>query len=186
MFDPIDTAGDATIVEGIIAEGQVQERDGDRNLNLEQYEGRGVVIAFLPEGDDGSGITADAAYDVTLDADAGTFTLDVDVDGGGAATTAAIAFDALPAAVKAAIVALANVGANDVEVTGAAGAFTVTFGGALAGVPVVLTADDANLDLGAGAGTATVTETSTAAAAGAEARYRFAAAELAGEFPAVP
>lgn len=62
----------------------------------------------------------------------GTFTLSF-----GGRTTTAIAYNATPAAVQAALIALPNVNANDVVVTGTAGGpYTVTYSGALAGQDV--------------------------------------------------
>lgn len=180
-FTPVDTAGDVTLVEGIIQEGEIQARDGDVNLNLHDYNGRGVVLAVLPDG--GDSITRDETVELTLtDATGGTLDLGVSVDGGGVQTAAAIAFDATSAQLKTAIVALSNVGAQDVDVVGdAGGPYTITFGGALAGTPIAVTVDGSDLT-GVGAA-ADVVELVAGTPAGAESRYRFAAAEIAGEYP---
>lgn len=93
-----------------------------------------------------------AVYTITSNATpatAGTFTLTFNGE-----TTAAIAFDANAAAVKAAIVALGSVGALDVTTADSGGGtdlgdashvVTITFGGALAGVDVDGSADMSGL-----------------------------------------
>lgn len=83
-----------------------------------------------------------AVWTLTLPdgADGGDYTLVVTIDGV-ADETAAIAFDANAAAIDAAIEALDNVGAGDVAVAGA-GPFTLTFGGALANVDVLVAVGD--------------------------------------------
>ena len=64
----------------------------------------------------------------------GTFTITLDGE-----TTAAIAYNATTAAVQAALEGLSNLAPGDVTVTGSAGAYVLTYGGASAGrdVPAV-------------------------------------------------
>jgi hypothetical protein len=78
-------------------------------------------------------------------------------------TTAAIAAAATAAQVQAALVALSNIGAGDVTVTGSAGGpYTVTFGGALANTNVAqMTATPTG-----GSGTVTVATTTAGGADG--------------------
>lgn len=77
-------------------------------------------------------------------ADGGTFKLEVRVGGRGSwQETAAIAYNATGATIDAAVEALSNVGAGNVAVTGsAAGPWTATFGGALAGKVVEVRVSD--------------------------------------------
>lgn len=74
----------------------------------------------------------------------GTYTLSVNVQGAGAQTTAAIAFDATAAAVQEALEALSNVYVGDVTVTGTT-TKTVTFGGSLRLESIALTGSGAGL-----------------------------------------
>lgn len=98
--------------------------------------------------------THDEIQDVTVDATSGTFTLDYNGQ-----VTAPLAFDATADAVKAAIVALPNIGSGDIEVTGGPGAlgggtpYAVRFTGAFAGANVAEIAADAS-GLSGGAATA--------------------------------
>lgn len=94
---------------------------------------------------------------ITLtDETGGTFTISVDVAGGGVQTTLPIAYDAPAVTVDTMLEALSNVGAGNVAVTGnAGGPYTLTFGGALAETEgIVVTVDDTLLT--PGAATATV------------------------------
>lgn len=86
----------------------------------------------------------------------GTFTLTLNGE-----TTAAIAFDATAATVRAALEALPSISAGDVAVTGAAGGpYTVTFGGTLAGTNVpAMTASGAGLTGGTTPGVTIATPT---------------------------
>ena len=78
----------------------------------------------------------------------GTFTITFD-----AQTTGAIAYDASSATVQTAIIALSNVGASDVAVTGSAGGpYTATFQGDLANTSVTPTASGASLTGGTSPG----------------------------------
>lgn len=108
---------------------------------------------FAPTGttaptDTATGLTAiaDEVQTVTISGTptGGTFTLTY-----AGQTTTAIAYNANAAAVQAALVALSNIGANDVRVTGGPGpgtAFVVTFHGALGNTDVALmTASAASL-----------------------------------------
>jgi hypothetical protein len=94
----------------------------------------------------------DERQTVTVDATGGTFTLTY-----AGQTTAAIAFDAAASAVKSALVALSNIGADDVAVTGGPGdaggttPYTVRFTALLSGTNVAaMTADATSLTGGAG------------------------------------
>lgn len=60
---------------------------------------------------------------ITIDATGGTFTASWDGEG----PTGAIDFDAAPAAVQAALEALANIDGGDIAVSGTAGAYVITF-----------------------------------------------------------
>lgn len=88
----------------------------------------------------------------------GTFSLTVTVDGD-AQETAAIAFDADAAAVQAALIALSNVPAGGVTVTGTT-TKTVTFLGAMTDAVVTLALTDNNLT-GGSSPSVTVTESAT-------------------------
>ena len=82
---------------------------------------------------------------VTVDATGGTFTLAFNSQ-----TTGAIAFDATPAAVQAALEALSNFAPGDVAVTGSASNYTVEFQGVYAATNVnQLVGNGANLTGGA-------------------------------------
>lgn len=93
----------------------------------------GTVLAIATTGSEKAVLyagTSDEVQTVTVTGapTGGTFTLTFSGQ-----TTAAIAFNATAAQVQAALVALSNIGANDVTVTGAdGGPYTVTFGGDLA------------------------------------------------------
>ncbi len=83
-------------------------------------------------------------------ASAGTFTLTVN-----GVTSAAIQFDATPAIVQAALEAMSNIAPGAVVASGAAGdlgdagyVLTLTWGGALAGTNVVITADQTGISAG--------------------------------------
>jgi hypothetical protein len=88
----------------------------------------------------------------------GTFSLFVAVDGAEPEETAAIAYNATTGAVDTAIENLADVPAGSLTVGGAAGAWTLTFGGDLANVDVVVTLGDNNLTGGTNP-SATIAET---------------------------
>lgn len=96
----------------------------------------------------------------------GTFTLIVDVDGD-VEETAAIAWNASPADVDTAIEALANVPAGSVTVTGTAGTtttngtYTVTFGGDLATIDVLMRAGANNLTGGTNPAVTVAEDTAT-------------------------
>lgn len=76
-------------------------------------------------------------------ADGGTFQLEVSVDGGAFEETTALDWDSTTAEVDAAIEALDSVPAGGVAVTGTAGvAYTLTFGGGLAGRDVTVRVSD--------------------------------------------
>lgn len=88
----------------------------------------GTVYYSDTNGDIVAGLDEVQTVTVTGTPTGGTFTLTFDEQ-----TTAAIDFDATAAEVQAALVALSNIGTNDVSVSGdAGGPFTVTFGGTLA------------------------------------------------------
>jgi hypothetical protein len=100
-----------------------------------EISGSGIGRLFT----DGTYMTGDAVYSVTIDpaVSGGTFTLTYS-----AQTTSAIAFDATAVQVQAALVALSNIGPNDVRVTGGPGdvdPYIVTFTGALGEAPITLT-----------------------------------------------
>lgn len=112
---------------------------GDRReYDLYFVDGQG---AFAPWSGDASYVPLLALGDCG-NPSTGTFTLTYSGQ-----TTTAIAFDASPAAVQAALEALSNIGTGDVLVTGEAGKYyVVTFGGALAGADVdEITGDGAGL-----------------------------------------
>jgi hypothetical protein len=108
--------------------------------------------------------TSDEVQTVTITGDptGGTFTLTYSGQ-----TTAAIDFDATAQEVEDALVALSNIGAGDVDVTGEAGGpYTVTFGGALADTNVAqMTADGGNLTGGTTPDVAVATATAGGVAA---------------------
>lgn len=111
----------------------------------------------------GGGDAANAAYSIlATGASAGTFTLAVtNPQTGVAETTAAIPFGANAAAVKSALVALTFIDPADVTTSGGPlpnTAVPVTFTGALAGLPVTMTADRSGLTGGPG----TILTTTTA------------------------
>lgn len=92
----------------------------------------------------------------------GSYTLDVTADGS-TAETAAIAYNATAAAVQAAIVALANVPADGVTVTGSAGGpYTVTFAGELTDEVVTVALNDNSLTGGSTPSVTTVESAATA------------------------
>lgn len=96
---------------------------------------------------------------ITIDATGGTFTISY-----AGQTTAAIDFDATGAEVQAALVALSNIGPNDVSVTREDDVITVEFTGLLAKTNVAaMTTDPAELT--GGAGTADVATTVAGVAA---------------------
>jgi len=139
-FTPVETANDATIVQGVIFEGQIQARDGDVNLNLHEYNGRAVTLVVM--ADRAEDEIASAVQRVTVTATGGTFTLEYDGD-----ETAAIDFDETAANVELALEALDGIAPGDVVVTGdPGGPFTITFAGDLEeiGVPTIV-ADGAAL-----------------------------------------
>lgn len=83
-------------------------------------------------------LTANTKYSVSVDADAGTFTLTVDGQ-----TTSGIAYNAATSAVKSALEALSSV--DTVNVTGSASNYTVEFTGSSAGSDVTLTGSGTGL-----------------------------------------
>ena len=94
----------------------------------------------------------------------GTFTITYDGQ-----TTAGIAYNAAASAVESALVALSNIGASDVDVTGSAGGpYTVTFQGDLANTSVTPTASGAGLT-----GGTTPSVTVAAVAAGTASLWTF-------------
>lgn len=112
---------------------------------LRSLAGRGAAFAAdtLPRG-------VDAVFTVTVTATAGTFTLAF-----GGSVSAPVAFNATPAAVGAALAAMASIGPGNVTVTGAVGAYVVTFTGRLGTWPLPpLTASNVGLT-----GTVAVTAT---------------------------
>ena len=93
---------------------------------------------------------------VTVDATSGNFTITVEGQ-----TTASIAENAAASAVQTALVALSNVVAGDVVVTGSAGGpFTLTWGGNFAGQTVEVTVAD--VDLSGGGDSVTITTSQAA------------------------
>lgn len=87
----------------------------------------GVLAKIAADGDTNEQQTITLA-----NATGGTFTLTYSGQ-----TTAAIAYNAAASAVQSALIALSNIGASDVSVSGSAGGpYTVTFQGALAGTDV--------------------------------------------------
>lgn len=95
----------------------------------------------------------DEVQSLTIDALSGTYTLTF-----GGQTTSAIAFNATAVQVQTALWALSSIGSSGVSVTGdAGGPYTITFGGALSGLPQSeITTTATNLT--GGAGTAVVAE----------------------------
>lgn len=171
-FEAITTDRGATILQGVVSEGRLEVRQGDQNLNLQELNGRAVVVVALPDdGDEG----VDAQYGVVIDATSGTYTITVDIAGGSSATTAALAFGATAAAVATAIKALANVGNADVTVTGDPGDYTVAFTGALASTHIYLSVTSVDLAGGTGPELTTIDEGWPPTDEG---RYRAALAEL--------
>lgn len=99
---------------------------------------------------------------ITIDATGGTFTITFQGQ-----TTAAIAFNATAAVVKAAMEALANVEPGDVTVGLAGSVYTFTFGGKYAGENVTAMTTNAG-SLTGGAGTAVVATTTAGGAAASD------------------
>lgn len=128
----------------------------------------GTVLAELASGLFGpyAGRTAEQqSVTITGAPTGGNFTLTYN-----GATTAAIAYNATAATVKAALEALPGIAVGDITVTGSAGGpYTVTFAGAGGDVPA-MTASGAGLTGGTSPGVtiATPTPGSSAAASGAE------------------
>jgi hypothetical protein len=104
-------------VAALVADGSgLTATDGDA----------GVGIETVTEGSDASG---DEVQTLTIDATGGTFRLRMM----GGAFTPSIDFDAEAAVVESALEELAEIGADNVEVSRAANVYTITFIGALAG-----------------------------------------------------
>lgn len=124
-----------------------------RPVMVEQYGAFTLVDAGYKAGSNTqvipvrSGDTDGAVFTLTFTGGptGGTFTLTVNVQGAGAQTTAAIAFDADAATIQAALVALSNVGPTDVAVSGTT-TKTISFqGGTLRFETVTLSASSAGL-----------------------------------------
>jgi hypothetical protein len=94
--------------------------------------GSGEMVA--PDVNERQGVSLSAQLGLTVDG--GTFTLTFGAGGVGVGTTAAIDWNASAAQVDAALEAITNIGAGNVEVTGAGSPWTVEFTGALAGTNV--------------------------------------------------
>lgn len=92
----------------------------------------------------------------------GTFTLTLDTE-----TTSALAYNAAPADVQAALEALTGVGSGNVTVTGSAGDYTATFASSLGDLPQ-MTADGSSLE-GEPAVTPTTSATTTTEGSGGSA-----------------
>ena len=92
---------------------------------------------------------------ITIDAAGGTFRVTFDGQ-----QTAPVAWNATAAVLEAALIALSNIGANDVDVTKAGSVFTVEFTGLLARTNVATMTTDAT-SLTGGAGTAVVATSQT-------------------------
>lgn len=106
-----------------------------------------TILNPVPAGTVAS-TSATSEFDIAITGapEGGTFTLEVTVAGGtGAASTAAIAFDADAAAIQAAIEALADVGADEAPTTGTNPDFHLAFVGTLDGTAVTVTLDDNSL-----------------------------------------
>ncbi len=90
------------------------------------FNGLAALAGFMP---------ASAVQTITLTGTptGGTFTVSFDGQ-----TTAPIAYNAAASAVQTALQALSTIGAGNIAVTGSAGAYTATFQGALANMPVTL------------------------------------------------
>ena len=130
---------------GVTLAASLVSADGDGNKIVAAGTVLGKVTAtglYGPYGEN-----TNESQTVTVDATGGTFTLTFDGE-----TTGAIAENAAAATVQTALLALSNLNAGDVSVTGSAGGpFTVTFSGQYADTNVpALTADPASLTGGAG------------------------------------
>lgn len=120
--------------------------DGSKILAGSKYIRYGQVLTK---------VTLTGVAVITISATGGTFTVTV-TNSSGAATTAALAYNAAAATVQTAVQGLSNVGSGNATVSGSAGGpFTITFVDAL-GANVVTTSA---ASLTGGSGTAAVTTT---------------------------
>lgn len=153
----IDTAGAGPHTITLTAATGQSRIYGVRGVNATGL----VVDNFCLDGRAANDLNVmDAVQSLVINATGGTFTVTVENQ-----TTAAIAWNATTAAVKAALETLPNVQKNDVAVTGAASAYQLRWVGTWKGQPIVPTASGASLT--GGAGTATVTTQVDYIAAGA-------------------
>lgn len=127
-----------------------------RNKDGSGTDGLPKVTAWADGVSDEVGTNEVQTVTLTGDPEGGTFTLTYSGQ-----TTAAIAFDAAAADVKAALEALSNIGTGDVKVTGSAGGpYTVEFRGDLSGTNVAqMTASGAGLTGGESPAVEVATET---------------------------
>lgn len=136
----------------VLSKGKVAIRfravDGATSYNLYRGSVRG----------DANAVGRNEKQTVTVDATGGTFKITY-----AGQQTAAIAFDALPAAVQTALEALSNIAVGDVSVTGTAKNHTIEFTGLLARTNVAqVTCDSTSLT----GGTHTATPATTVAGIG--------------------
>lgn len=101
-------------------------------------------VKLYDQADDPDAGNVDAEYDLTITASGGTFTLGVSVNGEAVQTTSALAFDASSATVETALIALSNIAAGEVGVTGD-GPHNILFANALAATPVAVTVNVGSL-----------------------------------------
>lgn len=142
---------DSSVIENIVLAASATTADGSG-----VYLGRRYLLAgtVLTKRDDGlyvpfvhGGGTASEVQKVTLtNATGGTFKLTFEGQ-----QTVAIAFNATTTKVKEELEALSNIGSSEVVVTGAAGAWIITFAGTLAEKDVKEMTIDASALTGTGA-----------------------------------
>jgi len=139
--------------------GRVVEKFGNSVLVDLGFKGDGTSIIGTSTRDVSSSIWTTTVTGVPT---GGTYTLTVAVDGAAAVASGAIAYNATAAVVQAALAAMANVGANNVTVTGTT-TDAITFVGALTDVPTVVALGTNSLT---GGTTPSVTVTETAPTGG--------------------
>jgi trimeric autotransporter adhesin len=156
---------DACIVTGSDGGPWNLEFTGNNSgLNVAQMTGSGASLSgSIPEVtvSQTAKLPVNEIQEVKIvgDAGGGTFTLTFN-DGSGNQTTSAIAYNATPAAVKSALVALSTVGPNDLVVSGnAGGPWTIKFQNALAAEDFELITGTSSLTAGAGSQTISINRT---------------------------
>lgn len=156
--------------------GYFSEREDAFGNKITQYNGIDIVDLGERSGSSAPVIPIESrdldqahyTVDITGVPTGGTFTITVNVNGLGAQTTTAIAYNATVGAVQSAIAALTNVGTGNVTVVaGTAGVeYDIVFGDDLDQVPVVLTSNGAGLTGGTAPAATTASVASNTASTG--------------------